>query len=453
MSDQVLKVLQQPPFQIYELLTAAQGTLQVEAIDAGGGGGGVALTSALFVDPGTSVAPADQTGAATAPFSTIAAAVAALPDVVGGAILLAPGSYPGAALDGSGKAITFIGLAGPQNDSTRAAAVVNAQGVNISSDAQVNLVNVQWGGVDLTVDPETPQTFLASGCLLSGGCFFDSARLVDCNTVDLAGSGPVFLDRCTVAGTIVCAGEPTWNNSSVSGDVTCEDLICNECTLGGSVTNAALFDPLSFNRTSVGSIVSLAPVTMLNGSICSGECTCVGLTIRDSSITGDVTCTGDLSSSDATFGGALTCNRILRAADTSFQTVDCTQAAFSHLRGCTYSSITGVAGANLEADSYSLGSGPPTTFDSVTLTRPFADLVVNVPVLADNAEGSVAVSTVGSGLDGLATSDNVVSQEPTAGIAGGGLLAALRINAANSITFRFEGPTSGGNQTFRVVRV
>ena len=29
MADQVLKVLQQPPFQIYELITVAQGNLQV----------------------------------------------------------------------------------------------------------------------------------------------------------------------------------------------------------------------------------------------------------------------------------------------------------------------------------------------------------------------------------------------------------------------------------------
>jgi hypothetical protein len=88
---QFLKPIQQPPFQIYELLTAAQGTIQVEAVDASGGGGG-ALTTSLFADAGTTVDPLDQTGAIGAPFSTIQAAADALPDT-GGAVFITAGDY------------------------------------------------------------------------------------------------------------------------------------------------------------------------------------------------------------------------------------------------------------------------------------------------------------------------------------------------------------------------
>jgi hypothetical protein len=451
MSDQVLKVLQQPPFQIYELLTAAQGTLQVEAINAGGGGG-AGLTSGFFVDKNTTVAPADQTGSDEAPFSTLAAAIAALPDTIGGTLLVAPGTYNGV-LDSSGKPLTVIGLCGPQNDATRAAAVVDCQGVNLSSNRAVNLVNVLWGGVDLTIDPESLSPLVAVGVEFTGGTFFESARLTNCKTLDLQASGPVFLDSCEVVGSITCAGEPVWNNSSVSGSVTCEDLTCNDCTIGGSITNASLFDPLVFNHCTVGSIVSLATVTLLNGSQVSATLECVGLTCRDSTVTGEVTCTGDLSCSDSQFASDVTTNRVLLASDTSFQGVACTQAAFSHFKGCSYNTLAGVAGANVDLDSYSLGSGPPTTFDSVTLVHPFADLVVNVPVLAANAIGTVNVSTAATGLAGLVVGDVICANEPAAGVAGGGFLGSAAVRAADSIRFLFHGPTTGGNQTFRTVRV
>ena len=453
MADQFLKVLQQPPDQIFELITVAQGTLQVEATTVGGGGGsGVPLTRAMFVDPATTLDPGDQTGAATAPFSTIAAAIAALPSPGGGVVLLTPAQYPGETLDSSDRPVTIIGLAGSQKDPASAAAIVDCQGCNISSNAPVNLVNVQWGGVDLTIVPETPQPFQCDGCTLTGGMFFESGRLANSVSLDLLASGPVVLDNTTINGDVVCAGEPTWHNSTVNGNVTCEDLTAFDCTINGTVTNATIFDPLVFDHCAINSINSFASVKLLNGSEVTGLLSAAGLTIRDSLANG-ATIDGQLNASDSTFAAGVTCQAVQLAADTRFDTVTMTLGGTSTFRGCTYNTLTGTAGANVQLDGYSLASGPPASFTSVTLLAQFADLVVNVPTLGANAIGSVAVSTVGTGLDGLATGDRISAQEPAAGTTGGGALLSWRISAADQITFNFLGTTTGGNQTFRVVRI
>jgi hypothetical protein len=100
---QVLVPIQEPPFQIYELLTTTQGVLMVEAQDAGGGGSGVPLVRAMFADIDTPTLLADQVGSAVAPFASVQAAADALPDN-GGTVYISAGDYSAVALDLVGPA-------------------------------------------------------------------------------------------------------------------------------------------------------------------------------------------------------------------------------------------------------------------------------------------------------------------------------------------------------------
>ena len=86
-------------------------TKKWDVVEAPSGGGGVALSNVLWVDKGTSVPLADQTGAAGAPFETIQQALDAQANPT---ILICPGDYSAEFLEfGTNRKITLQGVVKP----------------------------------------------------------------------------------------------------------------------------------------------------------------------------------------------------------------------------------------------------------------------------------------------------------------------------------------------------
>lgn len=89
----VLEALNGQPDECLELATANQSPQLVIAREIGGGFPVVPLSLVRYVDGGTAVPAAQQTGSIVAPFSTVQAAVDSLGVVSTGVVFIAPGTY------------------------------------------------------------------------------------------------------------------------------------------------------------------------------------------------------------------------------------------------------------------------------------------------------------------------------------------------------------------------
>jgi hypothetical protein len=442
--------------QLVDIRTVCGPDVRAVVADVGGGGGaGQALSTALFVDPATTTPLADQNGAATSPFATLTQGIAALTAPAGGTLLCCPGFYPVETVDLDGRSLTLVGLAGPANLGARVGALVNLSNINISSAlAPLNLVNVMIGNVDLQVTPETAQPLAATGSAFVASCNCGSANLIDCSASSINSTGDVQLAACTVVGTVVCAGDSFWLDSTITGDVNCENLTCNNCVLGGIITPVSNFDPtVLVDCTLTGAINSPALVTLQGSTV--QAVTCAGLVARDSTVNGVVVSSSELNASATLFADDVSCTQIVRANACAFQgsTLAASAAATHRVQGSTYNVLSGIAGATFLLDAYSANNNPPTGGALWAILAPRAQVTVNVPVLAANAIGSATASASGTGLDGIEVNDQVCANPPTAGVAGGGFLAQCRVSASNTLAFTFHGPTTGGNDSFFVTEI
>ncbi len=187
-------------------------------VTVGEGGAGSPLIRGKFVDPSTTVPTDEQTGAATAPFATVQAAISALPTPSGGSVFLASAQYPAESLVVTGKSVTLIGLVGPQTHPDSAGAVVDLTACDITTDSTLGIVNVQIGPVDAL--SETPASVSLDGSTVTTlACDGLIARY---STIEqLQAQGDVALVEttiasvCDIAGDLTALGQPGPLNSSV----------------------------------------------------------------------------------------------------------------------------------------------------------------------------------------------------------------------------------------------
>lgn len=211
------------------------GSIQADPIDSAALTGGTPLSNVVFVDGGTSVAPASQDGSIGSPYSTLAAALTANA-LTGGTFLITPGDYsaevlPVLSLDFPWH---FVGLAfdAPdafnQGPSTLLGAVTFADGAVVPfSEASFRSIKMgaltfpSVGGLALT---DSAFTLVQSGAaekasIKAFNCFFDSSG-VECSTFDgdlcsffgsqtiVADGGFIRLTRCRGQTSVNCTGAP-----------------------------------------------------------------------------------------------------------------------------------------------------------------------------------------------------------------------------------------------------
>jgi hypothetical protein len=434
--------------QLYDISSVCGPDVRAVVAEVLSGGSSAVLANAPFVDPDTTVATADQTGAATAPFKTIQQGV----DFLGlvGAVLLAPGTYPAETVVTTGKYVTFCGLAGPQNDPSLAAFVDATQCTFASADTDIAFVDLQ------TSDITCSNRVRAWGCNIQGTLTAFDASLVDCRALNVvATDGPAVLLRCTAAD-VSGVSPSTTIRESTCATLHCGDLLAWDSTISDFDNSAVLIPgPARFSNCVVGTIVSVAEVSLLNGSRVSGvtNMSALQLNIQDSDGgSGDWSVTGDLLASNATFSGDVQCGKVARGVGLEvLGQLRVNEANESNLVACHLGLVDGPGTASINWDTYSASWTAPTGGLANTIQSNFADFSVNVPVLGAGAGGAVVASTVGTQLEGIALGQRVYGNEPAGGVAGtGGGLLNVRVDAPSSLTFKFIGPTTGGVQTFRV---
>lgn len=415
---QFLSPLQEPPFQVYEIETTTQGTLLVQAVEGSGGGAGVALTAALFVDPATSVAAPDQTGSAVAPFSTLQGAIDALP-AEGGSLLLTPGAYPNEEINAT-KSLALVGLAaGLGYPGALLAPGVDLSIVNVATSGDLSLVNLQQindatAGGQLTID----------GCKVNGDCTAGAGMLVRRSQIEF-----------------FSAAESVYGyESTFSHGGTAAGSFFSDCTL-------ALLGEFLYDFTTGG-----GPSEFRNCLI-EAQTTCFDLKAWDCVVTATLGGFGTVELWSVSGGNQINAGGTLKADGCSLGGIAIAGVGTSTLTSTSYTELDGPAGVVVDCDAFSNRSAPATGGLVKNQVAARASLVVAVPVLAANAIGSAAIALTGTVLEGLLVDRQVVANAPTAGVTGGGLLTGVRVTSTNNVTFSFLGPTSGGNQTFILTEI
>jgi hypothetical protein len=176
-----MKALTLPSGQDSVTVYTSDGSAEVMLLnrDVGGGGASVAFSKVFYVDKGTSVAPADQTGSAVAPFSTLLAGIAAMqaaqPNVDFTALILIPGDY---SAEGGGAGvdchhISLIGAVEGDSVSVRLPPIQWAAGAGLwlaNVDA-LNGLDLQ-AGTDATTGASVSATYAQIGPVTNGGSLF-----------------------------------------------------------------------------------------------------------------------------------------------------------------------------------------------------------------------------------------------------------------------------------------
>lgn len=383
----------------------------------GGGGGGVPLTAAMFVDPGTAVPAPDQTGSAVAPFSTLQAAIDALP-VGGGSLLLTPGAYPNEEINVT-KSISLIGLAaGLGYPETLLAPSADLSICNLTTSGDLSLVdlvvNDATAGGQLTID----------GCKVNGDCTAGAGMVVRRSEIEF-----------------FSAVESVYGyESKFSHGGTAAGSFFSDCTL-------ALLGEFLYNFTSGGGASAFRNCQI------DAQTTCNDLQAWDCVFTATVSGFGTVELWNVSGGNQVNAGVSLKANGCSVAGIAIGAAGTSTLTATTYNELTGPVGSIVDCDAFSNRAAPAIGGLVKNQVAARASLVVTVPVLAANAIGSAAQALTGTVLEGLLVDRQVVANEPTAGVAGGGFLAGVRVTSTNNVTFTFHGPTTGGNQTFIVTEI
>lgn len=229
--------------------------LRVRAIDGTSLGALIPpLSTVIFADANTAVPVAEQNGSIAAPFASLAAAIAEVPDAFanGRTIMLTPGDY-GAPVPIGSKSITFMGLAQPGSLDQPTiqvepdASSVYFQNVSVFFDAvnspTIELLNCQAGGeagAALVVARQTVFTGQTTNVGL--------LRAFECDVNILTGDEAT-LDECHLSGDITITGTLTIRNvrtvqpgltisatSIVVDSHTLRELVFAGTTLTGTVT-------------------------------------------------------------------------------------------------------------------------------------------------------------------------------------------------------------------------
>lgn len=373
----------------------------------------VPLTRELYVDGGTPATLAQQNGSIAFPFKTVQQGVDALALVGGGALLIAPGTYPEAvAAGGTGVPVDFVNLGG-----SGAAVVITSVVLN---GGAVSFFGVSVGGVSVTT------------------------------------TATVRLDRATVAGNLACSGL-TAVESTVLGTTTCTTLVgsnsnfnsavsassvmlLKDCIFSGALSTTVAGGTTRLDDCRLSSTYAAngaGTTTVLRGCLITGDVQGTTVDLANCTLSAKLTTTGNATARFSSIGDQFICG----AAALLYQT--------------RLSNITSVTGA-LNTDFASIaGVLPVLSYGSIVVqeTAPRITLSVAVPAVANDATGYVNVSLVGTDLEGMLTATSLISATPTADLVAagaGGSFTTCRFQAANSLRFQFLGPLAGGAVNFIV---
>lgn len=210
-----------------------------------------------------------------------------------------------------------------------------------------------------------------------------------------------------------------------------------------NANNVNVFAEADFDVT-IGSIPLALGALQLVNYLVAGNVSCVTADLSsvdgDGSITGTLTCTGNMKLNNYQVTGAVSTTA---DGDIANSKIEANLTVGGNL------TIDSESFAHIKMAGHTVAVTGTTTFKGLLSVG----VVVNVPVLAANAIGSLAVDVTATVLGNIATSAIVQANEPNAGVAGGGFLATAFVSSAGHITYKFHGPTNGGNQTFPTVQL
>jgi hypothetical protein len=255
---QVLSPIEEPPFQIYELVTTTQGVLQVQAK---GSVSPAVLGGGLFVDPGTSAAPSDQDGSIGAPFSTVQAGCNALQVRGGGTLILVPGSYAPEAVTIDAFTPTTLFALGATDGGT-----VDLVTVTITTDSALALVNVaNVGGITSTSRvllqnsnalnaPLTADSLQLRDASIAGGTVANEVQAFDSRSTDAITCSSLRARNCTLetlgAGYFISGLIQAWD-TELFADTLANSTEYTGCTLSGAHTGSSF---VAFQTRMLGTV-------------------------------------------------------------------------------------------------------------------------------------------------------------------------------------------------------
>lgn len=291
------------------------------------------------------------------------------------------------------------------------------------------------GDLTITGVPSVTLTnFNVSGTITSDGGITGDKLIVGSSASTASGS---FTDSSFGSSLDItdAAASNTWKNVSVVGNVSAQELVAEDCDF-------------TFDFETAGN-TTLRNCTVGNNTILGNNSV-----VKDCEFSGTVTVsTGDLEIENCSVVGTLTLDGVLNSVNNNLAAIALTGVESHTMELTQYSALSAPASATVTSDSWSASWAEITGGATRSIRAPRATLTVNVPALAANAIGTVAVALTGTVLAGLTVNQQVVANEPTAGVTGGGFLAGVRVTSTNNVTFTFHGPTAGGNQNFIVTQI
>ncbi len=206
----------QPRFSIQPMFQTTE--IQVVPAVGSGGGGGPPLSLAYYVDAGTTVPGADQTGSIDAPFSTCTAALAALnaahPNVNGAMLLVVAGDYTAEGPLTCGE-VGFRGIPGG------------------AATFLVLLPPCDWTGVG-------PPDVVLSNVSVSGLTGNGSIEAFGCDLGSFNMTGALFAEECSLSGTF--AGF---------------QLVCRDCSIAYTTIAISGSQQVELTDTSIQNLTSI----------------------------------------------------------------------------------------------------------------------------------------------------------------------------------------------------
>jgi hypothetical protein len=382
------------------------------------------VAAVWYCDAATAVDTPNQTGNIEAPFATIAQAVAA---AAAGDLIICSGTFTEDVT--VSKDLIFSALAG--------GALFTFSGTTLGLDAGVT-VTIEGGVISNSIVLGDSAILIVKDANISSIVGDDTNRLTAIDsTIGTFTAGDAQLRNCFINGDATVAAAAThqiWNNVNVAGAAVVNDCTATQVTVTGNFT--------------------------LNGFGILENCTVGGnlsatteLTMTEVTVTGTTAAPVIHQAANSTFTGVVTANAIQFARDSVFGTVALNGAVNNVFLDSKYTAMSGIAGSTVDMDAYSASWAAVTGGLVRSIVAARATLSVNVPVLAANAIGTATQVCTGTVLAGITTGKQIVVNEPTAGVTGGGFLASWRVSATNTILFTFHGPTTGGAQNFVVTQV
>ncbi len=372
---------------------------------------GDALSSLVWVDPSTTVPPAERNGSAAAPFATLQTAAAAIvaSGVANATIALVDGNYAAMGLLLTGLPLVSLQLQG-------FGGAVNLGVIELDGTIGLQLANV---GSQTTVGVATVRGVGGAPSLLARSSHLGSIVEVVYSLIDSIVAGEI---STTSAGSAV--------GCDLRGVVSSLEFDATECDFTGLGVTAAALGAFNQCRALVGTEISGSDVR-LAGCLWTGQILASGpvqlIDVYFSAPSLIDAAAGAIEARNVRFAGDVLAGSLI---------IDSVSQQAARAGGVTFT----IAGATQVSDA-------PVS----------ATVSIVVPAVAADAVGYVNTSLVGTPLEGVFTvAGQAVHVNPESDLvaagAGGGFINA-RISAADTLRCAFHGQLAGGAANFTVARV